>query len=276
VSIKDLVVHLDGGARCAMRTRIAADLAMAFDAHLIGVAPTGLVAPDNDVELEATYYRHASQARRVRAAAATAAFDRLATDRGVDSFEHLVAEDAHVSAIALQGRYADLVVIGQGGPEDVGGETHAWFAEQVFVDASTPLLIVPGVGAIEHVGRQILIAWNASREAARAVGDALSLLARASRVEILILNERTAGNDHGEEPGAELAAHLARHGVAASVRRDRTELAVGDALLSRASDGDFDLLVIGGYSHSRFREILLGGVTRTVLDSMTVPVLISH
>jgi nucleotide-binding universal stress UspA family protein len=136
-------------------------------------------------------------------------------------------------------------------------------------------LIVPAVGRFERVGRRVLVAWNASREAARALGDALPLLVDAQAVTVLSIGSTaTIDNEHR---GADVTRRLARHGItataAASIAKDAD---VGDVLLSRAADHGADLIVMGAYGHSRTREWLLGGAARHLLRHMTVPVLMAH
>jgi nucleotide-binding universal stress UspA family protein len=140
-----------------------------------------------------------------------------------------------------------------------------------------PVLVVPYAFERRPAGRHVMIAWNASREAARAVNDALPLLRRASHVHVVALSPVRSATAHGEEPGADIALYLARHGVKVTVSRDDApEVDTGNLLLSRAFDLSADLIVMGAWGHSRLREFVLGGVTRTLLESMTVPVLMSH
>jgi nucleotide-binding universal stress UspA family protein len=151
-------------------------------------------------------------------------------------------------------------------------------AEYVLLNAINPVLIVPYAGEFSSVGQRVLIAWDGSMEAARAVHGAIPLLQRAGQVQVAVFDPRVGPGAHGEEPGADIALFLARHGIRVDVSRHVTggEIDIGNAILSHASDFGADLLVMGGYGHSRFREVLLGGVTRTILRSMTTPVLMSH
>ncbi len=145
------------------------------------------------------------------------------------------------------------------------------------MSAGRPALVIPYIGAPEGFGRTVTLAWDAGREAARTVADAMPLLERAEQVHVLAVNPRSGISGHGEEPGADIALHLARHGITAEVNHTHAQdVGVGDAILSWLSDSGSDLLVMGAYGHSRLRELVLGGVTRRLLDSMTVPVLISH
>jgi nucleotide-binding universal stress UspA family protein len=151
------------------------------------------------------------------------------------------------------------------------------FAEELVLSAGRPVLLIPYAGHFPEVGRRVLVAWNAGREAARAVTDALPLLARASIVQVVAFDPRKGGADHGDIPGADIALLLARHGVKVSIAQQQSkEVDVGNQILSRAADMQSDLIVMGAYGHSRLRELVLGGVTRTLLDTMTVPVLMSH
>jgi nucleotide-binding universal stress UspA family protein len=139
------------------------------------------------------------------------------------------------------------------------------------------VLIVPYAGHFDNVGRRVLIAWNATREAARAVSDAMPLLTSAELVTVPPIDPREGPHGHGELPGADIGLHLARHGVKAQIERTVSAgMPVGEVLLSRVADLGADLIVMGAYGHSRAREVLLGGATRSVLRSMSVPVLMSH
>jgi len=149
--------------------------------------------------------------------------------------------------------------------------------DQVTLASGRPILVVPYAGHFETVGRRVLVGWNATREAARAVNDAMPLLAAAEMVTVLTIDAREGPHGHGELPGADISLHMARHGVKAGIERTvSADLSVGDVLLSRAADLGADLLVMGAYGHSRARELLLGGATRALLRSMTIPVLMSH
>jgi nucleotide-binding universal stress UspA family protein len=140
-----------------------------------------------------------------------------------------------------------------------------------------PVMIVPYMGPAATFGERVIVAWDASREAARAVNDALPLLKRAKQVGVVSVNPRPWPFAHGEEPGADIGLHLARHGVKVEVQRvEGRDIDTANAILSHVADRSADLLVMGGYGHSRLRELVLGGVTRTILTEMIVPVLMSH
>jgi nucleotide-binding universal stress UspA family protein len=176
----------------------------------------------------------------------------------------------------MHARYADLVVLGQVSPDEPPYVGHH-LPEEVVLSSGRPALVVPHDWAPGPLGGRVIVAWDASREAARAVSDAMPILEQANSVLAVSINPKSTPLGHGEVPGADIAAHLARHKVKVeveSVEMDRME--IGDALLSFGSDRGCDLLVMGAYAHSRLRELVLGGATRTILESMTVPVLMSH
>jgi nucleotide-binding universal stress UspA family protein len=280
MSYKTILVHLDGGERPGERLEVALGLAETFDAHLVGLLalrqtyiPSFALAEAGPTIVSAVERRRAETARAAEAAfrAATARHGRSAVEWRTSDLDPLVAT-------RLSARYADLVVVGQNDPG--GGESSGTapdFAEALVLSAGRPVLLVPYAGRFAGVGRRILVAWNAGREAARAVTDALPLLTRADAVHVVAFNPDQGGADHGDTPGADIGLYLARHGVKVSVAQQQNkELAVGQQILSLAADLSVDLIVMGAYGHSRVRELMLGGATRTLLDSMTVPVLMSH
>lgn len=280
MAYKTILVHLDDSKACAKRTQAALDLAARQDAHLVGLyiaieysAPAYLAAqlPRDLIERQAEQAKEATDK-------ALAAFDEAARRAGV----HAEPRGARAYAdeveglLGLHGRYADLVVLGQHDPDDPrsmgeGAVEHAVLA------IGRPLLVVPYVGAAAGFGRRPLLLWDASREAASAVDDALPLLQAANRVDVLSVNPRAGIRGHGEEPGADIATVLSRHGVKAEARHVVSkEISIADTILSTASDLGSDMLVMGAYGHSRFRELVLGGVTRSVLQHLAMPALMSH
>ena len=140
-----------------------------------------------------------------------------------------------------------------------------------------PVLAIPFAGEFPTIGERVLVAWNASREAARALNDALPLLLGAKHVTVLAINPQRGLGGQGDVPAADIAQHLARHGMKAEAAHTvAKDIADGEALLSYAADIGADLIVAGAYGHSRARELVFGGVTRTLIVEMTAPVLMSH
>ena len=168
---------------------------------------------------------------------------------------------------------SDLVVVGHPAPD---GLPEYMAPERILLESGGPLLIIPNAWAGETIGEKIVIGWNATREARHAVSDAMAFLVAASSVTVLLIDPQEHWG-HGEEPGADVALYLTRHGAPVAVERLTTRgSSVAEALLAYVQQHAIDLLVLGAYSHARLRELLLGGVTRTLLARMPVPVLISR
>ncbi|MFL5266167.1 MAG: universal stress protein [Stellaceae bacterium] len=281
MSYKDLLVVLDPEPAARGRIDLAAALAERFAAHLVGLYP--LLVPQRprelgyfDPALLDPFFESLREQARAAADEVREQFEHVARLRGLSAEWRLVPEGPDGDP-ALHARYADLTILGQLDPDR--GETEGLRPrpEQVTLASGRPILIVPYAGRFENVGQRVVIAWNSAREAARAVHDAMPLLIAAEAVTVLTIDPREGPQGHGELPGADISLHLARHGVKAQVERTvSADLPVGEVLLSRLADLGADLLVMGAYGHSRMRELLLGGATRSLLQSMTVPVLMSH
>jgi nucleotide-binding universal stress UspA family protein len=280
--LKDILVHLAANEQGTTRLQVAADLARHHAAHLTGLYVVDIVLPimiaadaNGGVAVLGDLLETQRQDALTEAAGVAAAFrERLRRD-GIAGEWRLVEASAP-EQVALHARYADLAVVGQADP--AGNQPSATaILETALFSSARPVLVVPYAGRFETVGRRVLIGWNASREAARAVHDALPLMAGARSVTVLAVNPQTGIGGHGKEPGADIARHLARHGAAVTVEHMMaSEISAGDVILNRAAALSADLLVIGAYGHSRLREMILGGVTRTLLERMTIPMLMSH
>jgi nucleotide-binding universal stress UspA family protein len=279
VTYKTIVLHLDEDARSRERLDLAFELAESFGAHLVAVfAPAAQPIPSFALaEAGATLPEIVRQGLRDAAQAAEQHFRSSAALRGLAQFEWRAAADGSRLPLLRSARYADLVIAAQPdlGPGRAPGPATG-FAGDLVLSAGRPVLFVPYAGRFASAGSRTLVAWNASREAARAVSDALPLLQRAASVVVSVFDAERGG-DHGEEPGADVGLYLARHGVKVNVARHAgAGLDAGNQILSAAADMDADLIVMGAYGHSRVRELVLGGATRTILQTMTVPVLMSH
>jgi len=282
MALKDILVHLDTAPRNVARMELAARLAVLHGAHL-----TGLHAIDIP---SASYFYGAAMpfvpanpeeiVERIRAEATEAAgpletaFRDCLRRNGIEGEWRLV-EGQPPATVALHARYADLTVVGQPNrdePQDADAVTVT-----TVMTSGRPVLAVPFVGEFPTLGERVLVAWNASREAARALNDALPLLVNAKEVTVLAINPQRGVGGHGDVPAADIALHLARHGLKAEAAHTvAKDIADGEALLSYAADIGADLIVAGAYGHSRARELVFGGVTRTLIAEMTAPVLLSH
>ena len=276
MGLKDLLVHVDNDPTSNSRVDVAVALAAKHGAHLTGLHAMGWPRLPGyvEVELPPSFLEEQRQYLEGLARQAEERFQARARRRGIQG-EWRVEMGDIVGTTKLHARYVDLTVVGQGrdlvnAPYDL-----AFLPEELVLGVGRPVLVVPRYGTFETVGERVLIAWNGSREATRAVHDAIPLLQLATKVTVLSVDpERDSGS---RVPSADIALHLARHGVAAEAASTvGLDIGVGDLLLSRAADLGVDLIVMGAYGHARVREMVLGGATRHMLQHMTVPVLMSH
>ena len=277
MTYKTILVHLDPRARGSEHLGLAFQLAAKFGAHLVGLyAPGPARIPSYALAEAGPALRQVVEQHRAEDARRTEKqFRDAAAKQGDARTEWRVAEGDTAAALRLHARYADLVVAPQAEPGD-DPETRM-LPHDVVLSAGRPVLFVPYAGRFADTGKRVLVAWDGGREAARAVSDALPLLARAESVEVSVFDPERAARRHGEQPGADIGLYLSRHGVKVTVHKQSgAGYDVGAQILSRAADAAADLIVMGGYGHARVRELVLGGVTRTILESMTVPVLMSH
>jgi len=278
LSYKSIVVLVDQTAGCQAWIDAAIELALRHGAHLsalyviVNPASAVFVRGYLPAEITATVEaREEAQAKALLARFAAAAERNqvpceVRIDRGFD--------DSVADIVSMHARYADLLIAGQTNPEDP--PTIPGLPGQLVLACGRPVLLIPHIGAGKTLGERVVIAWDAGREAARAVSDALPILTRASSVSVVSFNPSERDRGHGDVPGADIALYLARHGVTVDVRRIESDVDVGNGLLSHVADEGADLLIMGGYGHSRLRQLVLGGVTRTLLGEMTVPVLMSR
>ncbi|MFN7054065.1 universal stress protein [Hyphomonas sp.] len=177
--------------------------------------------------------------------------------------------------IAAMARHGDLTVIRA--PAKESPQPHAEMIEAALLGSGRPVMVVPADWKGETVGTNVVAGWDASREAARALHDALMVLPAGATVTIVTVDVRPGGFQHGDTPGIDIAAHLARHGLKVVLRN---EASLGqskhEVLLRVATDIDADLMVLGGYRHSRLQQALFGGVTRSMLREAHLPLLLSH
>lgn len=279
MALKDLMVVVDDSAASAARIDVAAQLALRDDGHLAALYCVASLTLPGYIEAEIPEEVRANQRRYAheQAEKAEALFNDAMRRHGLtDRSEWRAVHAPLAEAAALHGRYADLVVVGQLDPQRERDRPVVHPEDLVF-DCGRPILVVPYAGRFATVGERILVGWNASREAARAVGDAMPLLTQAKRVVVMAVNPRSGRGGIGDEPGADIARHLSRHDVRVEAAHISTrEVEPGDTMLNAVSDESCDLVVMGAYGRSRLRETVLGGMTRYMLQHMTVPVLLSH
>ncbi len=279
--IKDILVHLDTSETCNHCVTAAAALASRKGAHLIGLAFAlessllqyygGKLALDaGDEQADAT---------RQAARDAIEIFEKGANEAGI-SFESRIVECSTMELsekISFHARHVDMTFLEQPSPDRTNRSLMATLMEGALFNSGRPVYIMPYIGRRELPRRKAVIAWDGSYKSARAVNDAIPLLQDRGETVVLVVDADKRRKSHGDHPGADIAAHLERHGVKASVvRQNSAGLDVATVILNFISDAGADLLIMGAYGHSRLRERTFGGVTRTILDQMTVPVLMSN
>jgi len=275
--IKDLVVNLTVGADRDHAAQFAVSIAEAFEAHIAGVAFSydPVITPTVMDGLSAAWVDTQRAENRAAAQTAIDRFEATVKREGL-SAEHRIIETSIGGAASMFGRIArrfDLAVVGQMDPERMMPDD--LLIESALFESGRPVVVVPYIQKEGLKLDRVMVCWDASRNAARAIADALPFLKRGKIIEIVMVASR--GGNPDELPGADLGEHLARHGFKVEVKRlVAADVDVTNTILSYAADCAADFIVMGGYGHSRLREFVLGGATRGILQSMTVPVLMSH
>ena len=274
MSIKTILVHVNSDNENNTQINAAIEIALKYEAHLCGLyviqrlnLPTYAGAYIPSGVLQAHEQAEQDLAKKVQAE-----FNSRVEKAGCSSEWHCVQgySDQQINSF---GRYADLIVIAQ-------TQEHSMLSNEisvedhVLIDSARPILFVPYIGAGSSIGKRILVAFNGSREAVRAITDAMPFLQGAEQVEVICVSKSEAQD---EDSLANICKFLKHHNVQAKANHVVSkDISVADTLLSRASDHDIDLIVMGAYGHSRLREYIFGGATHNILNHMTVPVLMSH
>ncbi len=280
MAFKTILVSLNDVGRAPSILSAATVISRRHDAHVIGlyVAPAVRIHPAVQVNmtpdllgLQQDHYK--SESRKAKKIFE----DALRAEGVAGEWRHVASLTPNIAdAVIEHGREADLIIAGQVDHQGDNG-LEPDFDERVTLGAGRPVLMIPLAGEFKTIGEQVVVGWNATREAARAVFDAIPLMARARQIHLVWVDPQRDADSAGDLPGSELAAALSRHGL--KVTAEKTQAAgigVGEVLLNRVSDHGADLLVMGAYGHSRVREFIFGGASRSVLHHMTVPVLLSN
>ena len=267
MALRDILVMLDSSVQSATRLQIAVSLAQRDAAYLIGFCALNMMQPGGHPGVEISI---AEETERIKTE-----FRNRLRFAGLQG-EWRETTDNVSEALAHRMRHVDLTILGQvdqNHPPPAGRH----LIEDVLLTGGRPILVIPHVGRFETLGTNVLVGWNNSREATRALNDAIPLI--ANNASVLVLEAYTIGSKSASDDttSGEAASHLTRHGFNAKTALTAlTGVSASDVLLSYAADVSADLLVVGGYGHSRLRELVLGGVTRELLQHMTLPVLMSH
>lgn len=277
MSYKTVLMHLNHDLRAPQVLAAGIQITREFQAHLIGlhVFPAYRLRPPIPLPLGREVVSSIKAHIEKETSALKAQFDEDTRPQPFAAeWRSIVTERRDPAEIVIEhGRTADLVVASQADPNwDLSSFLD--FPERLALEAGRPVLVVPLKGTFECIPKTITVAWNGRREAARAIADAMPLLKKADRVDVLSV---TTGHRHeGGLPDTEVAAYLDRHGVNVTVNAlDASDESVGEEIARRAAEQS-ELLVMGAYGHSRLREFILGGVTRHMLKAMSIPVLFSH
>jgi len=275
--IKDILVNLSLGRPRDPAAEFAVSAATILGAHLTSLAFTfeafflafelGPV-PANLIEMQRDENERLS-------AAAIDRFNEFARRNGISHESRNIdaSPAAAPDTFARIARRFDLAIVSQPRPDSSGSDQ--MFVEAALFSSGRPVLIVPYIHKAGLKLDRVMVCWDGSRAAARATADALPLLAQAGTTEVVTVTEGSA--DQNEIPAIDFARHLARHGIDVELKRlVRGDIEIADVILSNAADTSADLIVMGGYGHSRMREFVLGGVTRSLLKSMTAPTLMAH
>ena len=274
MSIKTVLLHLNNDQQLDARIETALGLAVEHDAHLIGLytiaqvtVPTsfmGYVPPE--------FIEQSRKSEEENAAAAKNKLESLAAK--VDKQVEIIVEEGYAPDLINHHALAvDIVVVGQGDPEEENNTQSRYIAEEIVVSSPRPVLIIPAAGNYRNFGKHVIVGWNNTREASRALHESMPFLQMAEKVTLLSVN----ATDDEEDETKHILAHLERHGVKAEYKAGRwPDLSVGDAILDALVDYSADMLVMGAYGHSRLRELILGGATKNILEHMTAPVLFAH
>ncbi len=277
MALKDILLHVDTSKSTQARTAAAIRLATQHDAHIVGlftIFPLSL-PPYVANEFPADVLEMQKKRGEKEMQEAKQKFESLISIAGISN-EWRVEHGLYEQLLCEHARYVDLLILGQRDPDDAMRPSDA-SPDSVILKSGRPAIIVPYIGIPENFPERALIAWNGKRESLRAINDALPILQKCSFVKVASFIEEAEKAEAISLSEKDIIHHLGRHGVDAQAEIvNASGLDIGNALLSFVADEVMDLLVMGCYGHSRFRELLLGGVTKRILAEMTIPVLMSR
>jgi nucleotide-binding universal stress UspA family protein len=274
-SLRDILVYLDDGDSNSERINTALAMAKNYGARLTGATLAALVPAHVKVTDEKTLVHIADKEARQRAEH----FERLATEHGIECTTRIIdGELKHApTRFARYARNFDLVILRQANPSRDNFQVIKAISEQVVLLSGRPIFFMPYIGAHRMPCRKVMIAWSGSPTTTRAIHDALPLIERVEEVVLLVVEKGTKPSERGVIQANNMREHLQRHGVNAEIRRVPSgTFEVATVILNEVVEGDYDLLVMGGYGTPSLHQKIFGGVTRTILSSMLVPVFMSH
>ncbi len=279
MNIKNILLHLDHSSGCSNRLDTAFALARDFDAEITGlfVVPDYVVPSYVEAQISVDLITDVTEKAIARAEETLGAYQKLADEAGVNMQANVV-EGQVIPILREHTKYTDLLMLGQDQPDDPDNASYG-LADALLFEGACPCMVVPHSGKPAAPGRRVLLTWNASRESARALREAMPLLTRAQTVVVLSSEpddsdvETARGHPHARE----LARFLESHGVeSVSSGISDMDVSVSDAIIGQAAEMNADMIVMGAYGHARLREIILGGVTRDLLKKAPAPLFLAH
>lgn len=258
MAYRTILVHVDDARNVETRIALAAELALREDAHLVGTAFTGMsryVYESAITGMESTVLHGYMQTMQERAEQALERFKQIVRRIGLASWESRPVMDEPANGLSLQARYADLCVLGQFDRDHKSAQSYPNLPEYVTMNGGAPVLVVPyaatATATSAGLGERCMLAWNGSLEAKHALLFALPLLQRAAAVEVVVFAGADLADLAGEQPGMDIAAYLARHGIEVELNEQPASNNVGRDLLALASEHGVDTLVMGGATATR-------------------------
>ena len=279
MNIKSLLIHLDHSSGCRNRLEAAFMLAREHDAQVTGlfIVPDYIVPAYVEAQISVDLIADVTEKAVARARETLSRYQDLALDAGV-SMQARVVEGQVIPILREHSKYCDLMLLGQDHPEDPDNASYG-LADALLFEGACACLVVPHSGAIASLGKRVLLTWNASRECARALREALPLLERAETI-VLLSSEPDGGaalTARGHPHALELEHYLRAHEIeVVSSGISDPDTSPADAIAAQAEEMKADLVVMGAYGHARLREIILGGVTRDLLKRAPAPLLLAH
>ena len=277
MTIKDIGIHVDHTEQSKVRIKTGFELAKRLGANVTALycQPEAQLPSYSGYPIAITIIDQLDKTIEQQANEAQALFDEVAANYEVQSSWRKTHGDV-IQNIALESRIFDLIILGQAHPDHNQGETSR-IVDHILLEAGRPCLVLPYTYQDQEFGRNSLITWNGSRESSRAIHDALPLLKLGDKALLVVSDPSKTSFSKVDMPGTLMASHLARHDIEVELKLSYSDdIKTSENLLSLACDEGADMIVMGAYGHSRFRELVLGGMTREILSSMTVPVFMSH
>ena len=276
---KNILIHLDNSIGCRNRLEVAFGLARDFDAELTGifVVPTYIVPSYVEAQISVDLMTDITEKALARAEETVTSYRQLAEDARV-TLQTAVVEGQIIPILREHSKYADLMILGQDHPEDPDNASYG-LADSLLFEGACACLVVPHSGKLATPGKRSLLTWNASREAAHALREAMPLLQRADTVVVLSSEPDDGNNElaNGHPHAQAILQLLESHGIEAiSSGINNPDISPTDAIIAQAVEMDADLIVMGAYGHARLREIILGGVTRDLLKRAPTCLLLAH